>query len=64
MRIEIDAKMCQGHLRCYAMAPELFDVDDIGHGIPPDREITGEEEESAARLAAASCPENAITIIE
>ena len=64
MRIAIDANMCQGHLRCYALAPELFDVDDVGHGIAPDRDITDEAEVSAARLAASSCPEMAITIIE
>ena len=30
MRIVIDAEKCQGHNRCYALAPDLVDVDDMG----------------------------------
>ena len=30
MRVHIDSERCQGHNRCYALAPELFDVDDYG----------------------------------
>ncbi len=30
MRIRVDPDKCQGHGRCYALAPELFDVDDYG----------------------------------
>ncbi len=61
LRIAIDAGKCQGHARCYALAPELFSVDDygtssvIGDGIVPP----GLEER--ARLAIANCPEFAIT---
>ena len=29
MRVTIDVDKCQGHNRCYALAPELFDVDDL-----------------------------------
>ena len=25
MRVEVNADLCQGHNRCYALAPELFD---------------------------------------
>jgi ferredoxin len=28
MRVHLDSEKCQGHNRCYALAPELFDVDD------------------------------------
>ena len=28
MRIHLESEKCQGHNRCYALAPELFDVDD------------------------------------
>lgn len=62
MRVHVDAEKCQGHNRCYALAPELFDVDDLGYAsalndgqVPP-----GLEEK--ARLAAANCPEYAISI--
>ena len=31
MRLRVDDEKCQGHNRCYALAPELFDVDDYGY---------------------------------
>ena len=33
MRIEFDRSACQGHNRCYLLAPELFDVDDEGYAV-------------------------------
>ena len=33
MRVAVDADKCQGHNRCYAIAPELFDVDDYGQSV-------------------------------
>ena len=30
MRVHVVSEKCQGHNRCYAIAPELFDVDDLG----------------------------------
>src|SRR5689334_25137138 len=40
MRVHVDGDTCQGHRRCYAIAPELIDVDDQciahadGYGLP------------------------------
>jgi len=31
MRVRLDTELCQGHGRCYTLAPELFDSDDLGH---------------------------------
>ncbi len=31
MRVHVDGDKCQGHNRCYSLAPELFDVDDLGY---------------------------------
>lgn len=62
MRVQLDTEKCQGHNRCYALAPELFDVDDYGTAVLlVEGEIPAELEEKA-RLAAANCPEYAITI--
>lgn len=64
IRVAVDPEKCQGHNRCYSLAPELFDVDDygmasaIGDGVVP----SGLEEK--ARRAAANCPEYAITVTE
>lgn len=62
MRLHVDQDRCQGHSRCYALAPELVDVDDLGQA----HELNGGEVppglEERARLAAANCPEFAIEI--
>ena len=64
MKVTIDSEKCQGHGRCFSLAPTLFDSDDLGQGVvigdgtvPPDLEDT-------ARLAEQNCPEYAITITE
>lgn len=64
MRVHLDSEKCQGHNRCYALAPELFDVDDYGQAVLLiDGEVPVELHEKA-RLAAANCPEFAIKILE
>ncbi len=63
MKISVDPDKCQGHSRCYALAPELFDVDDYGLATAVDGDID-ESLHDKARLAAANCPELAITISE
>lgn len=63
MKIRLDLDKCQGHGRCYALSPQVFDSDDYGQAVllleggdvPP-------ELEGAARLAADNCPEYAITV--
>lgn len=62
MRVEIDAEKCQGHNRCHALAPELFDVDDYGSGLVIGDATVAPGLEGKARLAVANCPEMAISI--
>jgi ferredoxin len=64
VKLHIDSKVCQGHGRCYDLAPELFGDDDEGYGqvlgdgaVPPGNEHD-------ARLAVANCPEHAIELLE
>lgn len=64
MKISVDPDKCQGHNRCYALAPELFDVDDYGYATPSGDGTVPPELADKARLAAANCPELAITIDE
>ena len=62
MRIVLDTEKCQGHGRCYSLAPDVFDSDDEGN---PVLKVEGEvppELEAAAELAADNCPEYAIEI--
>jgi ferredoxin len=64
MRVRVDEQLCQGHGRCYATAPELFAPDDIGNGHEIGDGTVPPELEHQARLAAANCPEQAITLEE
>jgi ferredoxin len=64
MRVEVDSELCQGHNRCYALAPELFDVDELGNAVVIGDGRVPPELEDKARLALANCPEYAITITE
>lgn len=64
MRVRVDAEKCQGHNRCYALAPDLFDVDDLGYATAVGDGTVPAGQEEQARLAAANCPEDAIEILE
>lgn len=64
MRVRVDTDKCQGHNRCYGLAPELFDVDDMGQAVVIGDGTVPEGLEHQARLAVANCPEYAITIDE
>lgn len=62
MRIRLDDAKCQGHGRCYALAPSLFDSDDEGYAVlKVDGDLTGDQEDDAI-LASDNCPEYAIEI--
>jgi ferredoxin len=61
MKLNFDRSLCQGHNRCYLLAPEIFDVDDDGYAVLLiDGEIP-EGLEAKAQLALDNCPEYAIT---
>jgi ferredoxin len=62
MRLEVNPELCQGHNRCYALAPELFDVDDLGNAVVIGEGGVPTGLIDKARLAVANCPEYAITL--
>lgn len=64
MRIVLESDKCQGHNRCYALAPELFDVDDYGQSVLLIDGDIPDDLVDKARLAAANCPEFAIKVLE
>lgn len=62
--VSVDRKRCQGHARCAALAPELFELDEDGAArvladgaVPPH--LLGK-----ARLARGNCPEFAVRITD
>ncbi len=62
MRVEVDQSRCQGHSRCLGIAPEMFEVDDYGMSSVLSGGAVPAGLEDKARLAAANCPEHAITL--
>ncbi len=60
-RVWIDADRCTGHGRCYTLAPDVFDADEVGHSIVRVEDVSGELE-SRAVVAEQNCPEGAITL--
>jgi ferredoxin len=61
LTLRVDANMCQGHGRCYSLAPELFAPDDTGQAVVKVPEPSADQM-AAATLAERSCPERAITV--
>jgi ferredoxin len=64
MKVQIIPELCQGHGRCYDLAPGLFGADEEGYGqvlgdgtVPPPAEPD-------AGLATVNCPEQAIKLLE
>ena len=64
MKIHVIADKCQGHNRCYVLAPELFDVDDYGYATAAADGVVPAGMEEKAHLAVANCPERAIEVLE
>ena len=62
MRIIFDREKCQGHGRCYALAPGLFDADDEGYAVVLVEGDLDDAQAASAMLAADNCPEYAITV--
>ncbi|WP_440711777.1 ferredoxin [Herbiconiux sp. YIM B11900] len=58
----VDPARCQGHARCYMIAPDTFLIDDEGYAhVVKGRE--GSYEEEHVKKAIRNCPERAIKIV-
>ena len=64
MRIRVIEGNCQGHNRCKAIAPDLFDLDEYGNASAANGGAVPPGQEDMARLAVENCPEFAIEIVE
>jgi ferredoxin len=60
----VDPARCQGHNRCTALAPELFELDEFGYARVRGDGVVAKALEKTAWLAQANCPERAIEISE
>ena len=61
MHIRLDVDRCQGHGRCYVLAPDLFDADDYGHCVLLVDEVPAGRLEDA-RSGVENCPEQALAL--
>jgi ferredoxin len=64
VKVRIDPQRCQGHGRCYDLAPEIFGEDDEGYGQVLGDGLVPASGQAQARLAAVNCPEGAIDVGE
>jgi ferredoxin len=64
VKLTINPELCQGHGRCYDLAPGLFGDDDEGYGKVLGDGTVSPEAEHDARLAVLNCPEQAIELSE
>ena len=64
MKIAVDGAQCMGHGRCYQIAPDLLSFDDEGYVSIRDQVIhVPDDQLEFAEEAAATCPEEAISLI-
>lgn len=64
LKVRVDQDKCQGHARCKALAPELFDLDEYGNAHAHGDGSVPAGLEDKAWLAKSNCPEIAIEVIE
>ena len=64
LRIHVDPDKCQGHNRCKAVAPELFQLDEYGNAREVGDGTVPAGLEEKAYLAKSNCPEFAVEISE
>jgi ferredoxin len=60
-RVSVDAELCTGHGRCYTLAPDVFEPDEVGHCVVLAEDVSGELEAQAV-TGEQNCPEQAITL--
>jgi ferredoxin len=64
LKIHVNPDKCQGHNRCKAVAPELFELDEYGNAREVGDGTVAPALEEKAYLAKSNCPEFAVEIIE
>jgi ferredoxin len=63
MRIRIDRTKCTGNARCWAIAPDVFPLDEDGYIAVAQVDVPNGMQ-AIARRAARACPERVIEVVE
>ncbi|GAA4970976.1 ferredoxin [Streptomyces hyderabadensis] len=64
MKAAVDATKCNAYGTCADHCPSVFQLDEWGYGSVVGDGTVAEAEIGAAKVAAADCPEKAITLID
>lgn len=63
MKITVDSDRCQGHARCLAEGPDVYELDDDGYNTTDIDQVPAGLQDQA-RNGAMACPEMALTVVE
>ena len=63
MKIVVAREKCSGHARCFAIGPEVYDLDEDGYVALTECDVPAHLEQQAID-GAQSCPEGAISLLE
>ena len=61
MKVQVDVAGCVGHGRCAALAPDVYELDDLGYQEHGVIDVPAGSEPDAERGALA-CPERILTL--
>ena len=61
LELVLDRGKCQGHGRCFVLAPDIVTDDDDGFGVVA-KALIGPDDLGSAQLVMSSCPEAAISL--
>jgi ferredoxin len=61
LHVAVDGRRCQGHNRCMALCPEVFEADELGYSVVKVPTV-GPDLAEKVRLAEQNCPERAISV--
>lgn len=64
MKVALDTSMCVGHAQCSAICPSVFGNDEFGYAVLIGDGRVDPADAVVAADAVASCPEQAISIVE
>jgi ferredoxin len=59
--VVVDTDRCVGHGRCYSLAPDVFDADEVGHCVLLVEDVPADLEPQA-KTGEQNCPEQAIIL--
>jgi ferredoxin len=62
MKVTVDTATCQGHARCRAICPELFELDELEQKSHVKLATVPPELEGRAERAVNECPESALSL--